>query len=456
MSTASNPRPWHSYLYGRSDFTEYPSRWSRLGQLGLVIFAATIICFERLKFSAVLGSIMAYFHMTKADFANLTTMASALHVVAALVVGPLMDRFGRKPVIVWTVFGWGIASIWMATTTTMTWFFVAWIVSTVVLGVANTGALALIRDYSPQMGRATAYGFFTIYSGVGPYVALWFVALLHSYLPTWQGIFYGGAGIAFVAGLVLLPSLRDLSPQVRHQVVVSAAQKTDVDERAREMTTEESMATMGRMVSILRSWRVWSLVMVIQLWAFTYMIISMYGPLFFQEAFGMSEAAAARNISWFWITWTIFVVVAGWLSDWLETRKAVNLFGCWAAAAVMMVIAVLPGRGVDTTTLLAIWLTLGVVAGFVYPPYVALYSENIEEISPFAMATAFALTNVIGTFGNIIKNFFALRIVEAWGWGALWASASGCAFLAPLFMIPATGVWLPRRWWKRSASTAAE
>ncbi len=448
---------WLHFLGGRSDLTEYPVGRARWKQLALLVIANVIFNFQRMRFSPLLGSIMDYFDISKSDFANMLALAALFYIVAPFIGGPLADRFvGRKNVIVWGIFLYCLSSIWLAMCTSWFWFVVVWVLSNVLIGAMLPAMSAAVRDYSPRMSRGLAFGIFCIGWGAGNYLVLWFAALLLPHLPTWQGIFYAAAALGFLVWLLLFLWMRDLSPAVRHQIVQSEVQKAEVDARARGMTSEEARATFGRMTAILKIPRVWSLVIGVQFWGMTYLAVSMYAPLFFRESFGMTEAEAASSVSWFWPAWTASAIFWGWFSDKIGTRKLPLLISCVTGIAILSAVIVMIGRQSSPLMITLMWAAVGLLVGPVYPMWITLYSENLEEISPYAIGTGFAIQAIVGDIGMLIKSFYALRIVEAWGWGALWGTAAACLCIVPFSVIAGTGSWLPERWKRKALYTKVD
>ena len=438
---------WLRFLGGRNDLTEYPVGRVRWTQLSLLVLANIIYNFQRMKFAPLLGSIMDYYGIGKADFANMLALAAVFAIVAPFAGGPLADRFlGRKNLIVVAIFLSCVFSVLAAISPSWFWFVVVWVIGQLLAGVMMPATSAAVRDYSPRMSRAFAFSIYSIGWGAGNYLVLRFAALLLPYFGNWQGIFYATAVLGFLVWVLLFLSLRDLSPAIRHQVVQSAAQKKEVDARAQGTTPEEARATFGKMTTILKQPRVWSLVFAVQFWSITYISVSFYAPLFFRESFGMTEASAASSVSWFWPAWTISVIFWGWFSDKIETRKFPLLIGCITGIASLLAVVLMIGQQPSPQMITLIWVAVGLLLGPIWPMWITMYSENLEEISPYAMGTGFAVQSIMGNIGNLIKSYYGLRIAEAWGWGALWGIAATSLGVIPFLVIAGTGSWLPKKW----------
>ncbi len=129
------------------------------------------------------------------------------------VQGMLSDRFGRRPVLLLSVFGLGVDYLFMALAPTLAWLFVGRVINGLTSASFST-ANAYIADVTEPQNRAKAYGMMGAAFGVGfilgPIVGGW----LGSYNLRWP--FYLSAALALVNwlyGLFVLPE--SLPPERR-------------------------------------------------------------------------------------------------------------------------------------------------------------------------------------------------------------------------------------------------
>ena len=95
----------------------------------------------------------------------------------------------------------------------------------VVEGICLVATPALIRDFSPQVGRATAMGFWTS----GPVLGSLIVAVVGSHtVPAvvtdtrfWTHEYHICGIVGLVVFVIALVGLRELSPQLRDQLMVT-------------------------------------------------------------------------------------------------------------------------------------------------------------------------------------------------------------------------------------------
>ncbi len=115
----------------------------------------------------------------------------------------------------------------------------------VVEGICLVATPALIRDFSPQVGRATAMGFWTS----GPVLGSLIVAVVGTNtVPDvvnttrfWTHEYHicGYAGI--VVFVIALIGLRELSPQLRDQLMVTMRDRALIEARAKGLDIEAAL-----------------------------------------------------------------------------------------------------------------------------------------------------------------------------------------------------------------------
>jgi AAHS family 4-hydroxybenzoate transporter-like MFS transporter len=126
-------------------------------------------------------------------------------MIGALVFGPLADRFGRKPVLVFCTVLFGACSLLTATAVSLPSLLVYRLITGFGLGGAMPNAVALTSEFMPKRIRATAVTLmfvgFSIGAAVGGFVTAALIARFG-----WQSVFVTG-GIVPCAIAVLLIAL---------------------------------------------------------------------------------------------------------------------------------------------------------------------------------------------------------------------------------------------------------
>ncbi|MGB0626609.1 MAG: multidrug effflux MFS transporter [Alphaproteobacteria bacterium] len=135
-----------------------------------------------------------------------------------LVVGPLSDRFGRRPVIMGGVALFMVASLACALSTDIwqllaaRFFQAAGACASIVVGRAT------VRDTSEGKAAAQAMSYVAISLGVGPAVAPLIGAQLTA-LFDWRAVFFATAAVSAASLIVAIPVLREtLPPAARRKI----------------------------------------------------------------------------------------------------------------------------------------------------------------------------------------------------------------------------------------------
>src|SRR6202046_4265996 len=158
--SAAGPTPVER-LWNRS-LDRYPSNRSRYLSLGIVV-ATTIVLYYQLYLSGgVATSILRNLLMSFTYYVNISVVGYLLGAGASVLAG-LADRYGRANIV--TV-GLGIVGllclVGLPNAHTKLAFGVIYVAIGFVEGIILVATPALVRDFSPQLGRASAMGFWTL------------------------------------------------------------------------------------------------------------------------------------------------------------------------------------------------------------------------------------------------------------------------------------------------------
>lgn len=111
---------------------------------------------------------MIHSDLSKAAVYNgwLTFAYAAMQFLCAPVVGNLSDQFGRRPVLLFSLLGFGIDYLFLAFSPTIQWLFIGRIIAGMT-GASFTTATAYIADISPPEKRAQNFGLVGAAFGLG-------------------------------------------------------------------------------------------------------------------------------------------------------------------------------------------------------------------------------------------------------------------------------------------------
>lgn len=89
-----------------------------------------------------------------------------MQFICAPIVGNLSDQFGRRPILLASLFGFGIDYVFMAFAPTLAWLFLGRVVAGI-MGASFTTASAYIADVSTPEKRAQNFGIIGAAFGLG-------------------------------------------------------------------------------------------------------------------------------------------------------------------------------------------------------------------------------------------------------------------------------------------------
>lgn len=420
----------------------HPTGLLRWWLLGMVAFTWGMGHFQLAKIAPVTPQVLEDFALSGPQWGYILTLSWTFYALAVLASGPLSDRFGRRTLITLTPLLFALNALQTALAADLLALILSRIVAGFIMGLATPACMAAMRDFSPRRSRARAHSLILAAQTLGLFLTNWWAAWLLPLWPDWRGQFYTAALLAVANFFLVLVFLRDLAAGLRLQVVGSDADLEAAAARASALSAEELVATPSRMVQVLRFPRLWSLALALGLWIIAFQSIVNYGSLFFVQALGMEVAQGSQIISWYFLAFTASVFLSGWLSDHILVRKTLTAFGGVSFGLILLAF-VSPARTMGFLSLATLWVFLGFLSGFVGPPLGALYSENVEAISPYGVGTATALNNGISRVMGILMNATVLNVVAFWGWSAWWQIASLASLLVALTLVPGKGPWLP-------------
>src|SRR5215469_4372676 len=162
--TAAQPvstRPgWLDWLLKRQ-LDSYPETRPRIMYLAITVLATITLYYELYVGGSVTTLYLVNLHMSFTFFSLTVAFGALIGAFGSLGDG-LGDRLGRANMVVFGLLFTGIFTLFVLPAMTNKWSFtIAGFVVSFVEGVCLVATPALIRDFSPQVGRATAMGFWT-------------------------------------------------------------------------------------------------------------------------------------------------------------------------------------------------------------------------------------------------------------------------------------------------------
>jgi MFS family permease len=363
--------------------TEYPRGSYRWSLLILTVLASILGAYD-FQLAPLLPILLPYLHMSHTAYGAFITFTVLISGISAFFGGPLADRYGRV-LIIDVCLGLVTALLFLnVLITNITTFVILRMLMGIVAGLTAGAGAALIRDMSPRLSRALAFGLLTI-GPVGAnflsnYVAGATLPIYH----TWQSQIWimGFFAVAMYVPIVIW--LCDLSPELRMQIM-----KTEI----------QALAAEGRLP------------------AASEIPSGTRDAFLFTEAFHYSPAEAAKMNEYFWLTNLGVLVLTGLVSDRLQVRKPIAIFGGILATLLMAWWIPKFGTEMPRATLMMVASLMGCFLAIAYVPWAAQFSETLEDVSPALQATGWAFFGLVARGWVAISAPLSLYVAVHYGWG---------------------------------------
>jgi MFS family permease len=382
LATSGGFRIWNREL------ATYPERGARRLHLLLVVLITVVLYYELYVGSGVATLMLAQLKIPFPIFVYILAAGNLLGAFASLLAG-LADRFGRANLVVYGLLVVGLITLfWVPNITTQNEYAVAFAVVSFVEGIILVATPALIRDFAPQVGRATAMGFWTI----GPVLGSLAVSAINTLtLPTyqtWQSQFVICGILGLVVFALAFLFLRELAPALRDQLMVSERDRVLVELKAKGLDIEASLRNpWGQMmhVDIIAS------ALGVSLMLLVYYTAVGFGLIYLVTVFQFSVAQANMLANWTWGANALALVAAGLLSDRLRVRKPFMLIGGIGGGIMLYLYLIQAGQHPSFATLVTISCVQTVFMGFAYVTWMASFTETVEAHNPALTATGLAI-----------------------------------------------------------------
>jgi len=399
-----------SWLW-RRQLDSYPDTAPRVIYLAITVLATITLYYELYVSGSVSTLILANLHMSFTFYVLTLAFGAIIGALGSLVAG-ITDRYGRANMVVFGLLFTGVFVAFIIPAATNRWVFtVEGFVVGFVEGICLVATPALIRDFSPQLGRGTAMGFWTS----GPVVGSLIVAVVGSAtVPTIvhdTGFWSHEYRICGIAGLVVfviaLVGLRELSPRLRDQLMVSMRDRALIEARAKGLDIESLLRHPFRQllkVDVLVSSLAIAIFLLIYYTAVGFLVIYM------TTVFGFTVKDANGLGNWEWGFNIVAVIVIGVMSDRLRVRKPFMVAGGVGAAVMTIVYLLQFGHHPSYYTMAIILAALSFCLGVAYVPWMASFTETVEARNPALIATGLAIWGLIIRI-VVAASFFVIPVV---------------------------------------------
>jgi MFS family permease len=388
---------WRRQLY------KYPNTLPRIGYLAIVVLTTIMLYYLYYVEGAVTPLLLPYYHMSFQFFLYLLVVSNAIGAFSAF-IGGLSDKIGRANLTIYGTLLVALIQLFAIPHISDKWGFAAcYCVIGFVEGIILVSTPALMRDFSPQMGRGVAMGFWALGPTMGALCASVVATHTLAHLAPWQDQFLISGIVCLCVVAISFVFLRELSPQLRDQLMVTERERALVESRAMGIDIEGAIAhplrTMLRLDLITSSFAISVFLL------FYYASVSVL-TIYWVVTYNRTTPQANGINVWLAAFLSLGLVVAGLLSDWAKVRKPFMLFGA-ICAMVMMVFLIEqtdhPHTGYYSNVLVIVLLAVSI--SIAYAPWMANYTEQVEHHNPALTATGLAI------WGWILRIVVALSFL---------------------------------------------
>jgi MFS family permease len=373
----------------------YPDTAARVFYLAITVLATVTLYYELYVGGAVATLLLTNLHMSFTFYVITLAFGALIGAFGSLFAG-LSDRLGRANLVVFGLFFTGIFVTFILPAATSRWpFTIESFVVSFVEGVCLVATPALIRDFSPQVGRATAMGFWTS----GPVLGSLIVAVVGSAtIPAVvndQRFWTHEYRICGIAGLVVFVIafiwLRELAPQLRDQLMVTMRDRALIEARAKGMSDADIEAALRHPFRQLLKPDIIVSAIAVSVMLLIYYTAVAFSVIYLTTVFGFTVKDANGLGNWNWGFNVIAVIGIGFVSDRFRVRKPFMVIGGVLAAVMTVIYLEQAGHRPGYYTLAIMLALLAFGLGVAYTPWMASFTETVEARNPALTATGLAI-----------------------------------------------------------------
>lgn len=405
---------------------QYPRPAQRYGYLGIVVLTTIVLYYLYYVEGAITPLMLPYYHMSFAFFLYVLVIANAIGAFTAF-IGGLSDKIGRANLTIIGTLIVGLVQLDVPHIHSKGGFVAAYCVIGFVEGVILVSTPALMRDFSPQLGRGAAMGFWALGPTMGSLAASLVATRTLPHLGPWQDQFNISGVVCLIVVVISFLFLRELSPRIRDQLMVSETDRVLVEAKAMGVNIEA--ATAHPLRTMLKLDLIASSLGIALFLLFYYASVSVL-TIYWVVVFNRSTPDADGINVWYAGVLSGTLVFFGVVSDKLRVRKPLMLVGA-VGSIVMMIVLILqvdhPHTGYYSNVLVIVLLATAI--GCAYCPWMACYTEQVESHNPALAASGLAvwgwilrivvavsflvLPHVITTATTLVDNFSAGNELQA-------------------------------------------
>src|SRR5215472_1349099 len=413
-----------SWIWQRQ-LDSYPDTRPRVMYLAITVLATITLYYELYVGGSVSTLLLTNLHMSFTFYVLTLAVGAIIGAFGSLFAG-ITDRLGRANLVVFGLFFTGVFVAFILPAATDKWTFtIEGFVVGFVEGVCLVATPALIRDFSPQVGRATAMGFWT----AGPVIGSLIVSVVGTATipeiindPRFWTHEYRICGIAgLIVFVIALIGLKELSPALRDQIMVTLRDRALVEARAKGLTEADIEAALRHPFRQLLKPDIIISAIAVSIMLLIYYTAVAFGVIYLSTVFGFSAKDANGLGNWNWGFNVLALILVGLVSDYFRVRKPFMIAGGIGAAIMIVIYLEQAGGHPSHYTLAIILAALAFCLGIAYTPWMASYTETVESRNPALTATGLAIwgwiIRVIVTIAFLLIPVFVTSVTPLVNYG---------------------------------------
>jgi MFS family permease len=411
VASAPEPTPRvRTGLWGR-ELPHYPTGWRRLMYLGVTVGATISLYYLAFSNAGVVTLQASEFGFSFVFVTLLAMVGGALAALASLGAG-FADRFGRANIVVYGLVASAVLVEVAIPAAHGRWSFSVWAsLLAFIEGAVLVATPALIRDFSPQIGRASAMGFWTLGPVLGSLVVSEVASHTLSTHTDWRFQYHVSGTVGLAVAVVAFLLLRELSPQIRDQIMVSERERQLVEMKARGVDPEQALEGHWRQM-LRRDILLPAFGINMFLWFF-YASVVLLVP-FFVAAWGYLPDRANGLANWLWAGNATALILTGVLSDKLRVRKPfMALGGLISLVGVALFAHATSSGGTSYGNWRLIIVVVAIGLGMTFAAWMAAFTETVEKHNPAAVATGLSIWGAMLRGVTVVMAIATLLVLPA-------------------------------------------
>ncbi|WP_219529831.1 MFS transporter [Nonomuraea guangzhouensis] len=398
------------------ELSVYPVGRRRVWLLAIAVLASLIANFET-TIATILPLLQRDLQMSLEVYGLIAAVSVLVGGLSAGFGGILSDRWGRVTILVPTLTVTAACNFLLATVDSVSGLFVVRCLMLFIEGAGITITASLVRDFSPRLGRAQAFAFWTW----GPVGASFLASFIAGFtLPMFDNAWQSQAIIMGIVSLLLCGVI------IWQIAEPSAALRAQVMQYEQAVVSEEKIDP-GKVKELFRHPHLWAHVLGNTGWQVLYWTFAIFGQTILAgSAFGMETAEANRVVALGILLNAVAVIVVGRISDRLRLRKPFTAVGIVLTIATLAYFISLVGTGATVGRVTLVYAILFLVLGIAYVPWMANFSEDAEDVDPRLQGAALGLWGMVVRIMIVALLVISPMVVAAGGWGTwLWVALVG-------------------------------